>query len=198
MPKVQLKKISKTFENGCVALNDFNLEILDQEFMTVVGPSGCGKTTLLRILAGLDNPCKGSIYFGDDKINQVAPKDRDIGMVFQNYALFPHLSVFDNMAFSLKAQKCSPKDIHNLITSVAKRLDIDNLLNRKPHQISGGQKQRVALGRLLAKDPQIRLFDEPLSNLDAHLRNSMRRELKRFIQIVQKQHYSSPMTKKRL
>ncbi|MDG1138633.1 MAG: ATP-binding cassette domain-containing protein [Opitutales bacterium] len=178
MAEIQLRNLSKTFDNGFRALDNLCLTVRDGEFLTVVGPSGCGKTTLLRTLAGLESPTSGEILVGDKVINHLEPKDRKMGMVFQNYALFPHLSAYDNMAFGLKARKKTKAEIQRFIQPVAQRLEIQHLLERKPNQLSGGQRQRVALGRLLAKNPSIHLLDEPLSNLDAHLRAAMRRELK--------------------
>jgi ABC-type sugar transport system ATPase subunit len=178
MAEIQTRNLSKTFDNGFHALDNLSLTIQDGEFMTIVGPSGCGKTTLLRTLAGLESPTSGEILVDEKVINHLEPKDRNMGMVFQNYALFPHLSAYDNMAFGLKAQKKSKTEIQQFIQPVAERLEIEHLLERKPNQLSGGQRQRVALGRLLAKNPSIHLLDEPLSNLDAHLRAAMRKELK--------------------
>ncbi|HAU59572.1 MAG TPA: sn-glycerol-3-phosphate ABC transporter ATP-binding protein UgpC [Opitutae bacterium] len=179
MPFIEFTNLSKTFSNGFCALKEINFSVQKEEFLAVVGPSGCGKTTLLRILAGLETPSAGSIAVDGISINDQEPKERNIGMVFQNYALFPHLSTFDNMAFGLKSQKISKDEIKQLVLRSAQRLELSELLDRKPHQLSGGQKQRVALGRLLSKNPKIHLLDEPLSNLDAHLRNSMRVELKK-------------------
>lgn len=178
MPSIRLSELSKVFENGVCALDKINLAVRDGEFMAIVGPSGCGKSTLLRILAGLDDATAGCVLIDEKEVNEVEPKDRNIGMVFQNYALFPHLSVFENIAFGLQTQKLQRCEIKQRVESVAARLNITALLDRKPDQLSGGQRQRVALGRLLAKNPSIHLLDEPLSNLDAHLRNSMRTELK--------------------
>jgi len=178
MPEIQFRNLSKTFDNGFRALDNLSLSVQKGEFITIIGPSGCGKTTLLRTLAGLESPSSGEILINGKSINHLEPKDRNLGMVFQNYALFPHLSAFENMAFGLKAQKMPKEEIRRRIEPVAQRLEIHHLLQRKPSQLSGGQRQRVALGRLLAKNPEIHLLDEPLSNLDAHLRAAMRKELK--------------------
>ena len=178
MPEIQFRNLSKTFDNGFHALDNLSLSVQKGEFITIIGPSGCGKTTLLRTLAGLESPSSGEILINGKSINHLEPKDRNLGMVFQNYALFPHLTAFDNMAFGLKAKKIPKEEIRRCIEPVAQRLEIQHLLQRKPGQLSGGQRQRVALGRLLAKNPEIHLLDEPLSNLDAHLRAAMRKELK--------------------
>lgn len=177
MSLISFQKLCKTFDDGTPALKGIDLEVDEGELLAIVGPSGCGKTTLLRILAGLDNPTSGKITISGKNLDSIEPKNRDLSMVFQNYALFPHLSVFENMAFGLQAQKRPKHEIQSSVEQVAKRLDLLELLARKPAQISGGQRQRVALGRLLVRNPSIRLLDEPLSNLDAHLRSSMRREL---------------------
>ena len=161
------------------ALRGLNLEIGENEFMVVVGPSGCGKSTLLRLIAGLEEPTGGTIHLHGKDASKMAPQDRDLGLVFQNYALFPHLSAFENMAYGLKARRESEPEIRQKVDAVAQKLDIDSLLKRKPHQLSGGQRQRVALGRLRARDPRIHLFDEPLGNLDAQFRTTMRNELAR-------------------
>tara|TARA_B100000212_G_scaffold332532_1_gene300900 strand:+ start:390 stop:1481 length:1092 start_codon:yes stop_codon:yes gene_type:complete len=179
MPRILFQNLSKVFADGTQALRKVDLEVNDGELLAVVGPSGCGKTTLLRILSGLEVPTTGKVFLGDREITRCEPKDRDLGMVFQNYALFPHLSVFDNMAFGLKARGHSAADTRSLVEPVAQRLELSDLLKRKPSELSGGQRQRVALGRLLARNPAIHLLDEPLSNLDAHLRSSTRQELAR-------------------
>jgi len=176
MAQVRLKNISKLF-GKVVAVKDFNLDIKDGEFIILVGPSGCGKTTTLRSIAGLEEVTGGEIYIGDRLVNDVAPKDRDIAMVFQNYALYPHMDVYRNMSFGLRLRK-TPKDkINEIVKRTAKMLGIGELLNRKPKELSGGQRQRVALGRAIVRDPKVFLFDEPLSNLDAKLRITMRAEL---------------------
>lgn len=177
MSLVSFSNLYKTFEDGTEALKGIDLEIEKGELLAVVGPSGCGKTTLLRILAGLETPSSGTVSISGKNLDSIPPGDRDLSMVFQNYALFPHLSVFQNMAFGLQARKCEQKKIRSVVERVARRLELLDLLSRRPGEISGGQRQRVALGRLLVRDPSIRLLDEPLSNLDAHLRASMRREL---------------------
>ena len=179
MSFIQFSKLSKTFESKVQALSEINLSVNEGELLVIVGPSGCGKSTLLRTLAGLETPSSGSISIAGKKINDLEPHDRNIGMVFQNFALFPHLSAFENMALGLKAKKIPHTQIVETINTVAERLQIKDLLNRKPNQLSGGQRQRIALARLLARNPKIQLFDEPLSNLDAHLRNLMRSELKK-------------------
>ena len=164
-------------DEGVVAVQDFNLEIADKEFIVLVGPSGCGKSTTLRMIAGLEDITEGDLYIGDKRVNDVAPKDRDIAMVFQNYALYPHMTVFENMAFALKLRK-EPKDvIERKVREAAEILDITEYLNRKPKALSGGQRQRVAIGRAIVREPQVFLMDEPLSNLDAKLRNQMRAEI---------------------
>lgn len=178
MSQVILKNVHKDF-GRVTAVADFSLEIRDGEFMVFVGPSGCGKTTTLRMIAGLDDITSGEIYIGDRLINRVPPKDRDVAMVFQNYALYPHMSVFENMAFGLKLKKVPKKEIESRVKWTAELLGILGLLNRRPKELSGGQRQRVALGRAIVRTPQLYLFDEPLSNLDAKLRIQMRLELKK-------------------
>ena len=177
MASLSLKHINKTYPNGFEAVKDFNLEIEDKEFIIFVGPSGCGKSTTLRMIAGLEEISEGELFIGDRLVNDVAPKDRDIAMVFQNYALYPHMTVFENMAFGLKLRKVPKDEIKKLVEEAAKILDIAHLLDRKPKALSGGQRQRVALGRAIVRDPQVFLLDEPLSNLDAKLRAQMRTEL---------------------
>lgn len=177
MANVKLEKINKVYPNGFEAIESIDLEIVDKEFMVLVGPSGCGKTTTLRMIAGLEEITGGEMYIGDTLVNEVAPKDRDIAMVFQNYALYPHMTVFDNMAFGLKLRKFSKDEIKKRVDNAAKILGIGPLLDRKPKQLSGGQRQRVALGRAIVRNPKVFLMDEPLSNLDAKLRVEMRAEL---------------------
>ncbi len=177
MAGLKLTKINKTYPNGFKAVKDIDLEIVDKEFMVLVGPSGCGKTTTLRMIAGLEEITKGDLEIGDKHVNDVAPKDRDIAMVFQNYALYPHMSVFDNMGFALKLRKMSKQDIKDRVQKAAEILGIESMLTRKPKELSGGQRQRVALGRAIVRQPQVFLMDEPLSNLDAKLRVQMRAEL---------------------
>lgn len=177
MADVKLVNISKSYPNGFTAVKNINLNIGDKEFMVLVGPSGCGKTTTLRMIAGLEEVSTGDLYIGDRMVNDVAPKDRNIAMVFQNYALYPHMSVFDNIAFGLKLRKVPKKEIKEKVTAVSKILGIEDLLERKPKQLSGGQRQRVALGRAIVREPEVFLMDEPLSNLDAKLRVQMRAEL---------------------
>jgi multiple sugar transport system ATP-binding protein len=164
-------------DKGVVAVQEFNLEIADKEFIVLVGPSGCGKSTTLRMIAGLEEITEGELYIGDRLMNDVAPKDRDIAMVFQNYALYPHMTVYDNMAFSLKLKKTPRDEIDRKVREAAGILDIPQYLNRKPKALSGGQRQRVAIGRAIVRNPKVFLMDEPLSNLDAKLRNQMRAEL---------------------
>jgi multiple sugar transport system ATP-binding protein len=176
MAEVKLVKVTKKF-GKVQAVDDFSLHIKDGEFLILVGPSGCGKSTVLRSIAGLEEITFGEIYIGDRLVNDVHPKDRDIAMVFQNYALYPHMNVYDNMAFSLRQKKIAKNEIQRVITNSAKMLGIGELLHRKPSQLSGGQRQRVALGRAIVRSPQVFLFDEPLSNLDAKLRIVMRAEL---------------------
>lgn len=177
MASLSFQHVYKKYEGGVVAVSDFNLEVADKEFVILVGPSGCGKSTTLRMLAGLENISEGEIYIEDRLINDVLPKDRDIAMVFQNYALYPHMTVYDNMAFSLKLGKMSKDEIKRRVTEAAKILEIEHLLQRKPKALSGGQRQRVALGRAIVRDPKAFLMDEPLSNLDAKLRVQMRVEI---------------------
>ena len=170
MADLQLKNIYKIYDGNVTAVSDFNLDIDDKEFIILVGPSGCGKSTTLRMIAGLEEISKGELYIGGNLVNDVEPKDRDIAMVFQNYALYPHMTVYDNMAFGLKLRKV-PKDIiKEKVQEAARILDIEHLLDRKPAALSGGQRQRVALGRAIVREPKVFLMDEPLSNLDAKLR----------------------------
>ena len=176
MAEVILKNVYKTF-GKTTAVRDFSLDIADGEFIVLVGPSGCGKSTTLRLIAGLEAISSGEIYIGNRLVNDVHPRDRDISMVFQNYALYPQMTVYDNMSFSLKMRKVPKDDIDRIIKKAADLLRIEQLLDRKPRQLSGGQRQRVALGRSIVRDPQVFLFDEPLSNLDAKLRIAMRAEL---------------------
>ena len=182
MAGLKLINISKTYPNGFVAVKDFNLDIKDKEFIIFVGPSGCGKSTTLRMIAGLEEITGGELYIGDKLMNDVEPKDRDIAMVFQNYALYPHMSVFDNMAFGLKLRKVPKDQIEKLVNEAAKILGIEQLLDRKPKALSGGQRQRVAMGRAIVRNPKVFLMDEPLSNLDAKLRVQMRIEISKIHQ----------------
>ena len=177
MAGLSLKNIYKIYSGNVTAGSDFNLEIEDKEFIILVGPSGCGKSTTLRMIAGLEEISKGELYIGDRLVNNVPPKDRDIAMVFQNYALYPHMTVFDNMAFGLKLRKVPKDQIKRRVEEAARILDISHLLDRKPKALSGGQRQRVALGRAIVREPKVFLLDEPLSNLDAKLRAQMRTEL---------------------
>ncbi len=172
------KKINlQITDKGVVAVQEFNLEIADKEFVVLVGPSGCGKSTTLRMIAGLEEISEGELYIGDRLVNDVAPKDRDIAMVFQNYALYPHMTVYDNMAFALKLRHAPKEEIDKAVRRAAEILDITQYLGRKPKALSGGQRQRVAIGRAIVREPQVMLMDEPLSNLDAKLRNQMRAEI---------------------
>ncbi len=182
MASLSLRNVYKKYPGGVVAVSDFNLEIKDKEFIILVGPSGCGKSTTLRMVAGLEEISDGEVYIGDRLVNDVAPKDRDIAMVFQNYALYPHMSVFDNMAFGLKLRKVSKDEIKRRVEEAARILDIEHLLERKPKALSGGQRQRVALGRAIVREPKVFLLDEPLSNLDAKLRAQMRTEISKLHQ----------------
>jgi len=177
MASLSLKNICKVYPNGFEAVKDFNLEIQDKEFIIFVGPSGCGKSTTLRMIAGLEDISSGELYIGDRLVNDVEPKDRDIAMVFQNYALYPHMTVFDNMAFGLKLRKVPKEEIDKQVREAAKILDLEHLLDRKPKALSGGQRQRVAMGRAIVRNPKVFLMDEPLSNLDAKLRVQMRIEI---------------------
>lgn len=177
MASVSLKHIFKRYPGGVTAVSDFCLEIKDKEFIILVGPSGCGKSTTLRMIAGLEEITEGELYIGDRIVNDVAPKDRDIAMVFQSYALYPHMSVFENMAFGLKLRKMPKEEIKRRVEEAGRILDISHLLDRKPKALSGGQKQRVALGRAIVREPKVFLLDEPLSNLDAKLRAAMRTEI---------------------
>ena len=179
MAEVSCRKVVKTYDGGVQAVKGIDLEIADQEFVVLVGPSGCGKSTTLRMIAGLEEISDGEIWIGGDVVNDVPPRDRDIAMVFQNYALYPHMSVFDNMAFGLKLRKFPKDEIDRRVKQAAQILDITELLDRKPKQLSGGQRQRVAMGRAIVRDPKVFLFDEPLSNLDAKLRVQMRGEIDR-------------------
>jgi len=178
MAGLKLKNIDKVYDNSDFkAVNNFNLEIEDREFIVFVGPSGCGKSTTLRMIAGLEEISGGELYIDDKKVNDVAPKDRDIAMVFQNYALYPHMTVYENMAFGLKLRKLPKAEIEAKVREAAKILDIEHLLERKPKALSGGQRQRVAMGRAIVRSPKVFLMDEPLSNLDAKLRVQMRIEI---------------------
>ena len=177
MAEVILKNISKVFDGGKPAVKNVNIEIKDKEFVVLVGPSGCGKSTTLRMIAGLEEITEGDIFIDGKRVNDVSPKDRDIAMVFQNYALYPHMTVFENMAFGLKLRKFPKQEIKTRVTDAAKILGLEDFLNRKPKALSGGQRQRVALGRAIVRKPKVFLFDEPLSNLDAKLRVQMRTEI---------------------
>jgi multiple sugar transport system ATP-binding protein len=179
MAKIMMEDLGKIYPDGTRAVGQVNLEIHDGEFLVLVGPSGCGKSTVLRMIAGLEDISEGKMYIGEDLVNDVAPKDRDIAMVFQNYALYPHMSVFDNMAFGLKLRKASKEEIQRRVHEAAEILEITDFLDRKPKALSGGQRQRVAMGRAIVREPKAFLMDEPLSNLDAKLRVQMRTELER-------------------
>src|SRR4026208_1209923 len=184
MAKVAFENVVKQF-GDVVAVNNLNIDVADKEFLVLVGPSGCGKTTALRCLAGLEEITSGDIKIGERVVNDVAPKDRDIAMVFQSYALYPHLSVYDNMAFGLKLRKVPKEEIKRRVGEAADILGIRDLLERKPRQLSGGQRQRVAVGRAIVREPKVFLFDEPLSNLDAKLRVAMRAEISKLHQRLQ-------------
>src|SRR5208282_2444526 len=184
MAEVSIRKVVKNYDGGVQAVKGIDLEIADHEFVVLVGPSGCGKSTTLRMIAGLEEISAGEIWIGGDVVNDVPPRDRDIAMVFQNYALYPHMSVFDNMAFGLKLRKFPKDEIKRRVDEAARILDIEALLERKPRALSGGQRQRVAMGRAIVRNPKVFLFDEPLSNLDAKLRVQMRTEIKKVHQTV--------------
>jgi len=185
MAEVIIKDANKIYDNKAHVLKDINLEISDKEFLVLVGPSGCGKSTLLRMVAGLEEITSGEIYIDGKVVNDLPPKDRDIAMVFQNYALYPHMNVFDNMAFGLKIRKFPKEEIDNRVGDAAEILGLSDFLTRKPKQLSGGQRQRVALGRAIVRKPKVFLFDEPLSNLDAKLRVHMRTEISKLHQKLQ-------------
>ena len=189
MAKVTLNDITKVYrsneEGDVTAVKKANVDVKDKEFVVLVGPSGCGKSTTLRMIAGLEEITDGELYIGDQLVNDVAPKDRDIAMVFQNYALYPHMNVYDNMAFGLKLRKFDPEIIEERVTEAAEILDIEPLLDRKPKELSGGQRQRVAMGRAIVREPKVFLMDEPLSNLDAKLRVQMRAELSKLHERLQ-------------
>ena len=182
MASVQLNHIFKRYPNGFEAVKDFNLDIEDKEFIIFVGPSGCGKSTTLRMVAGLEDISEGDLLIDGKRVNDVEPKDRDIAMVFQSYALYPHMTVYDNIAFSLKLAKLSKDEIDKKVKEAARILDLESLLNRKPSALSGGQRQRVAMGRAIVRNPKVFLMDEPLSNLDAKLRGQMRVEISKLHQ----------------
>ena len=184
MAKVTLKNIKKVYDKDVVAVQEFSLEIQDKEFIVLVGPSGCGKTTTLRMVAGLEDISAGELYIGDKLVNDVAPKDRDIAMVFQSYALYPHMTVYDNLAFALKLRHMPKAEIDRKVKEAAEILDITQYLGRKPKALSGGQRQRVAIGRAIVREPKVLLMDEPLSNLDAKLRNQMRAEIIKLRQTI--------------
>ena len=177
MASVSFEHVKKIYDNKVEVVHDFNLEIADKEFIVFVGPSGCGKSTTMRMLAGLEDISAGTIKINDRVVNDVEPKDRDIAMVFQNYALYPHISVYENLAFSLRLRKMNNEEIHKRVCEAAEILGITEYLGRKPKALSGGQRQRVAIGRAIVRDPAVFLMDEPLSNLDAKLRNQMRSEI---------------------
>ena len=185
MASLSLKNVCKVYPNGFEAVKDFNLEVEDKEFIIFVGPSGCGKSTTLRMIAGLEEISSGELWIGDKLVNDVEPKDRDIAMVFQNYALYPHMTVFENMAFGLKLRKTPKGEIKKRVTEAARILEIEHLLDRSIKALSGGQRQRVALGRAIVREPKVFLMDEPLSNLDAKLRAQMRTEIIKLHQKLQ-------------
>lgn len=177
MASLTLKNVKKEYDNDIIAVDNFNMQIADKEFIVLVGPSGCGKTTMLRMIAGLEEESSGEIYIDDQMVNGIAPKDRGVAMVFQNYSLYPHMTVYENLAFPLKLMRMDYMRINEQVKETAKILDISNLLQRKPKALSGGQRQRVAIGRAIVRQPKVFLMDEPLSNLDARLRSQMRTEL---------------------
>lgn len=179
MAGLSLVNVNKVYDKGVVSVKDFNLEIRDKEFLVLVGPSGCGKSTTLRMIAGLEEITEGDLFIGKHRVNDISPKDRDIAMVFQNYALYPHMTVYDNMAFSLKLRKFKKDEIKDRVDNAAKILGLEDYLVRKPKALSGGQRQRVALGRAIVRDAEVFLMDEPLSNLDAKLRVQMRTEIQK-------------------
>ena len=179
MASIELKQIVKEFDKGAPIIKNLDLTINDGEFLVIVGPSGCGKSTTLRLIAGLEEVTRGEVYIDNRLVNNILPKDRDIAMVFQNYALYPHMTVYENMAFGLKLRKYPKSEIRQRVKEAADILELGDLLNRKPKQLSGGQRQRVALGRAIVRKPKVFLFDEPLSNLDAKLRVQMRTEIKK-------------------
>jgi multiple sugar transport system ATP-binding protein len=185
MAQVRMVNLKKIFEGNVVAVEDFNLEIQDKEFVVLVGPSGCGKSTTLRCVAGLEEITDGEIYIGGKLVNDIPPKDRDIAMVFQNYALYPHMNVYKNLSFGLELRKMAKEEINRRVHEAAQILDIEHLLDRKPKALSGGQRQRVAVGRAIVRKPAVFLFDEPLSNLDAKLRVQMRTEIAKLHQSLQ-------------
>src|SRR3989339_1886763 len=185
MAEVTLKNVTKVYEGGQVAAKDININVHDKEFVVLVGPSGCGKSTTLRMIAGLEEITSGELFIDNKKVNDVSPKDRDIAMVFQNYALYPHMTVYENMAFGLKLRKFPKEEIKQRVNDAAKILGLEDYLTRKPKALSGGQRQRVAVGRAIVRKPKVFLFDEPLSNLDAKLRVQMRAELKKLHERLQ-------------
>jgi multiple sugar transport system ATP-binding protein len=178
MASIRLEHVSKEFVSGAAVLNDITLDIADREVLTIVGPSGCGKSTLLRIIAGLDSPTSGDVFIDDRRVNGISPRDRNIAMVFQSYALYPHMTCYENLALNLRLKKCSSAEIDHRVRRTASMLEIEPLLGKKPRALSGGQRQRVAIGRALVRDPRAFLLDEPLSSLDAQLRERVRHELK--------------------
>lgn len=193
MAGVVLESLEKTFDNGLLAVHGINLEIKDGEFMVLVGPSGCAKSTTLRMIAGLETPSAGEVYIGDRCVTDLPPKDREIAMVFQNYALYPHLSIYENIAYGLRIANKSETEIKEKVEEAAQMLDITDLLKRKPKEISGGQAQRVAIGRAIVRQPEVFLFDEPLSNLDAKLRVQMRVRISKLHQELKKQGKTATM-----
>ena len=185
MAEVVLKNVSKVYDGGNTAVNEVNIEVKDREFVVLVGPSGCGKSTTLRMVAGLEEITKGELFIDGKIVNEVSPKDRDIAMVFQNYALYPHMTVYENMAFGLKLRKFDKEEIKRRVNEAAKILELEDYLDRKPKALSGGQRQRVAVGRAIVRKPKVFLFDEPLSNLDAKLRVQMRTQISKLHQTLQ-------------
>lgn len=184
MAAIELKHVFKKYDDKVTAVNDFNLTIEDKEFVVFVGPSGCGKSTTLRMIAGLEEISSGELWMDGQIMNQVKPNKRNVAMVFQNYALYPHMTVFENIAYSMKLKHITKKEMQKRVSEVAKILDIETILDRKPKELSGGQKQRVAIGRAMVRNPRVFLMDEPLSNLDAKLRNKMRAEIHHLYQML--------------
>jgi ABC-type sugar transport system ATPase subunit len=178
MASIRLEHVSKVFVRGVEVLKDINLDVADHEVVTIVGPSGCGKSTLLRIIAGLDSPSSGNVFIDDRRVTGVSPRDRNIAMVFQSYALYPHMTCYENLALNLRLKKCSEQEVDRRVRATAKMLEIESLLDKRPHALSGGQRQRMAIGRALVRNPRAFLLDEPLSSLDAQLRERVRHEMK--------------------
>jgi len=197
LARIRFENVNKKYANGFHAVKDLNLDIQDEEFVVLLGPSGCGKSTTLNMIAGLEEVTDGALIFDDQMVNYMPPHRRDVAMVFQSYALYPHKTIFDNIAFGLQMRKQSKEEIERRVRNAARRLEIEHMLDRRPGQLSGGQRQRVALGRAMVRDPAVFLMDEPLSNLDAALRVSMRAEIKELHQECRQLSYTLPMTRPR-